>query len=92
MIYILGMSHAINVLKAASRVPLTFTHENWSEMASASQFFDIEAKPGLIVGDTLKAFLVHPSLGWEYGEIEYFTGWATASNCSRWIHRPITLN
>ena len=64
MIYILGMSHAINVLKAASRVPLTFTHENWSEMASASQFFDIEAKPGLIVGDTLKAFLVHPSLGW----------------------------
>jgi hypothetical protein len=64
MIYVLGMSHAINVLKAASVGPLAMTHQNWSEMTSAGEFFDVQAKPGLIHEGRLKAFIVSPASGW----------------------------
>jgi len=64
MIYVLGMSHAINVLKAASVGPLAMTHQNWSEMTSAGEFFDVQAKPALIPEGRLKAFIVSPASGW----------------------------
>ena len=64
MIYVFGMSHAINVLKAISKEPLSFTHENWSALTEAGQFFDIEAKPELISGEAIKAFIASPGIGW----------------------------
>jgi len=64
MIYILGMSHAINVLKALSIAELSFSHENWVGLSTGGQFFDVHTKPGLISGDLLKAFIVSPACGW----------------------------
>lgn len=64
MIYVFGMSHAINVLKAASATSLGFTHENWASLLSDGRFFDIPTRPGLIPGDVLKAFISSPGLGW----------------------------
>lgn len=64
MMYVLGMSHAINVLKAASRTPLSFSHENWSALSTGGKFFDIDVKPGTLAGDTLKAFIASPATGW----------------------------
>lgn len=66
MIYVLGMSHAINVLKAISSTPLSFSHENWVDLSTAGQFFDVHAKPGLIQGNQLKAFIATPACGWGF--------------------------
>jgi hypothetical protein len=64
MIYVLGMSHAINVLRVISREPLSFTHENWSALSTAGQFFDIHTKSDLIDGDKVKAFIASRASGW----------------------------
>lgn len=65
MIYVFGMSHAINVLKAASAGPPSLSiEENWDTLARAGQFSDIHTKPGLISGDILKAFIVPAASGW----------------------------
>ena len=66
MNYVLGMSHAINVLKAVSSTPLALTHENWTELATGGQFFDVQTRPGLLPGDLLKAFVVTPACGWGF--------------------------
>gem|GEM_PF-2830913 len=64
MMYVLGMSHAINVLRVISREPLSFTHENWSALSTAGQFFDVHTKAGAIPGDKLKAFIASRASGW----------------------------
>lgn len=64
MIYVLGMSHAINVLKAASAGTLAMTHQNWSEMTSGGAFFDVNSKPALVHEGRLKAFVVSRATGW----------------------------
>ncbi len=62
--YVLGMSHAINVLRAASISPLAFTHENWSTLTSAGEFFDVKTKFGMSPGDGLKAMIISRASGW----------------------------
>jgi hypothetical protein len=64
MMYVLGMSHAINVLRVISREPLSFSHENWSALSTAGQFFDVHTKSGAIAGDKLKAFIASRASGW----------------------------
>jgi hypothetical protein len=64
MNFVLGMSHAINVLKALSNAPLSFSHENWVNLSTEGQFFDVQTKLGLLPGDVLKAFIVTPACGW----------------------------
>jgi hypothetical protein len=64
MIYVLGMSHAINVLKAAAAGEFGLTHENWSNLNSGEQFFDLPAKPELVLGGQLRAFIITRAMGW----------------------------
>ncbi|MBV8634336.1 MAG: hypothetical protein JO002_07585 [Burkholderiaceae bacterium] len=64
MIYVLGMSHAINVLKAAAAGQFGLTHENWSRLNSGEQFFDLPAKPELVRGGLLRAFVISHATGW----------------------------
>jgi hypothetical protein len=64
VVYVFGMSHAINILKAASATPLSFTHENWSSLMSDGCFFDIPTHPGLLREKLLKAFIASPGIGW----------------------------
>lgn len=65
MIYVFGMSHAINVLKAIKAdPPLHSPDDNWDTLAEAGHFFDFPAKPGLIPGDILKAFIVPALNSW----------------------------
>ncbi|HEY6897982.1 MAG TPA: hypothetical protein VI279_12025 [Rhodocyclaceae bacterium] len=64
MIYLVGMSHAINVLKVCSREPLGFSHDNWVAQFSAGQFFDLPLKPGVLPEDVLKVFIITPAEGW----------------------------
>jgi hypothetical protein len=64
MIFVLGMSHTINVLKAFSRDGLSLSLENWSRASSDGRFFEVKTKPGLVPNDTLKAFVVSHATGW----------------------------
>lgn len=64
MMYVLGMSHAINVLRVISREPLSFSHENWSALSTAGQFFDVHTKSSAAGGDKLKAFIASRASGW----------------------------
>ncbi len=64
MIYLLGMSHAINVLKAAAAGAFALTHENWSSLNSGEQFFDLPAKPNLVPSGHLRAFIISRATGW----------------------------
>ena len=64
MIHLIGMSHAINVLKAASREPLALSHDDWVGHQTAGRFFDVPTRPGLCEGDLIKAFIVTPASGW----------------------------
>ena len=64
MIYVLGMSHAINVLKAAASGDFGLTHENWSGLNSGEQFFALPAKPELVPDGSLRAFIISPATGW----------------------------
>ena len=64
MIYVFGMSHAINVLKSVAAAPLAFTHENWASLTSDGRFFDMPTKPGLLPNDQIKVFVASPGVGW----------------------------
>jgi len=64
MMYVLGMSHAINVLKAAAAGEFALTHENWSALQSGERFFPLPVKPGLVEGDSLQAFIVSHATNW----------------------------
>ena len=64
MMYVLGMSHAINVLRVISREPLSFSHENWSALSTAGQFFDVQTKSESIAGGKVKAFIASRASGW----------------------------
>lgn len=64
MIYLIGMSHAINVLKCVSAAPLALSHEDWVHHQTAGSFFDVPTRPGLFEGDLLKAFVITPTAGW----------------------------
>lgn len=64
MIHLIGMSHAINVLKAASREPLALSHDDWVGHQTAGRFFDVPTRPGLCEGDLIKAFIITPASGW----------------------------
>lgn len=64
MIYFLGMSHVINVLKACSSIPLSFTHENWSALNTAGTFFNLPVKPGVLPEESLKSFIISTAAGW----------------------------
>lgn len=64
MIYVIGMSHAINVLKAAAAGTFGLNHENWSALESGGRFFTLPTKPGLVPGDSLQAFIVSRATAW----------------------------
>ena len=64
MIYVIGMSHAINVLKAAAASDFALTHENWSTLQSGERFFALPVKPGLASDDRLQAFIVSSATQW----------------------------
>ena len=44
MIYIVGMSHAINVLRAISDSIVSLSNENWSQFISDGKFFELKTK------------------------------------------------
>ena len=64
MIYILGMSHAVNVLKACASESLAMSLEEWNSLGATSHFIDVNLKQGLLPVETLKAFLISPATGW----------------------------
>lgn len=64
MMYVIGMSHAVSVLKAASVAPLALDHANWATEFNAGQFFDVPAKPELVRAGQLKAFIVSHAINW----------------------------
>lgn len=64
MIYVIGMSHAINVLKACSREPLSFSHDDWSFFSTEGKFFDLTIKPGVFPDDHFKVFIISRAAGW----------------------------
>lgn len=62
MVYIIGMSHIISVLKAASAADQPFSLENWSSSA-ATEFAELATRPGLFPGDRIKTLIVSAQ-GW----------------------------
>lgn len=63
MVYLLGMSHAINVLRALSAQPLAASLDNWNTFNAAETFFSLQPKPGVIPDDRLEALIVS-NQGW----------------------------
>lgn len=66
MIYIIGMSHAINVLKVAHQ-GLTLSHDNWTTATAAGQFFDVPITANAAEAahsDHIKAFVISHACGW----------------------------
>jgi hypothetical protein len=64
MIYIIGMSHAINVLKAITQKEMSVTHENLSEVRSDEDFFAVEVAAIHNFDHKVKAYIVSPKSGW----------------------------
>ena len=64
MIYVLGMSHSMSVLKSASIKPLSFSYEDLATLLKHERFFDLPVHPGLTAGDLIKVYFISPGLGW----------------------------
>jgi hypothetical protein len=64
MIYLIGMSHVINVLKALSPQALEVSHENLATVSTDQDFIDLALHDSVKLGASAKAFVIAPRCGW----------------------------
>jgi hypothetical protein len=57
MIYLLGMSHMVSLLRAVSAADAGIGLHNWCDQA-AERFFPIAVTPGMLPGDAAKALII----------------------------------
>jgi hypothetical protein len=64
MVHILGMSHAISVVRALDS-SFAHSHQNWNEVQANADWSDLNVGHGVLPDGTAKAFLISPAMGWQ---------------------------